>query len=267
MQIKDFLNDIIKKAGKKILKESSKGFDIEYKGEKDVVTNIDKLIEKFIISEILEIFPDHAILGEEKGIKNKVENAPYIWIIDPIDGTSNFSHGLPHYAVSIAIFKQKSIKKSKNFQFLEGEIILGAIYNPNTKELFFAEKNKGAFLNDKKITVSDITNIEESIFANDFPITHSELNFSAQEAIQEHCQSTRRMGSSALDLAYIACGRIDGLLSFGLKAWDIAAGVLIVNEAGGSISDTNGNLIDLFGEDILATNGHLHKKTLKILKQ
>ncbi len=270
MNLSDFTIDLVKKAGKFILKEEQKGFSIKEKTEKDYVTDLDIKTENFIIKKIKDSFPDHAILAEEEdflknGNQSSLSESQYIWIIDPIDGTTNFIHGLPTFAISIAVFKREQIQNSKNYKYLSGELIVGAIYNPKTKELFHAEKDKGAYLNNERIFVSDTKTLDKSFIGIDFPLSHNEENLNIYTAISEESIEIRRIGSGATTLAYCAAGRLDAALSFGLKAWDIAAGLLILKEAGGQISDTNGNPIDLFGQDLIVGTPAIHKKLISLL--
>jgi len=258
-----------KKAGRLIIKESKKGFKISQKrGKNDLVTNIDKASEELIIREICKNYPDHEIIAEESSFQSEknlksFQNAKYIWIVDPIDGTTNFAHGLPIYAVSIALYKQKTANRSKNFQYMEGEIILGVIYAPKLDYLFYAEKNKGAFFNKQKIKVSDTKKLENSLLSTGFPYENKEINFPYFEKMTKKTRAVRRLGAATLDLAFIAAGKIDGHWEFNLKPWDIAAGALIIKEAGGKITDTSGNTLDLFGGDILATNGKIQNQIIK----
>lgn len=262
--ILDFTIRTAKKAGKLILKESEKPLQITKKKKNDLVTHVDKASEALIIKEILKKYPDHKILAEESASQlEDISGEKYIWIIDPIDGTTNFSHGLPQYSISIAVMKISSKKTSKNYEYLDGEIIVGVVYAPKLGELFYAEKGKGAYLNGKKIKTSGIKTLEDSLLVTGFPPTRKEENLKYFAKMINKCQAVRRLGSAALDLAYIACGRFDGYWEFGLHPWDIAAGSLLVKEAGGKVTDTNGNLLDLFGKDILATNKKTHNELVK----
>jgi myo-inositol-1(or 4)-monophosphatase len=266
MKILDHAKKIAKKAGKFIIKESEKGFRIEKKGINNLVTRIDKASEKLIIKEIKSKYPTHSIIAEEstkKLSKKLFKDSKYIWIIDPLDGTTNFTHGVPIYAVSIAIFEKKSAESSKNFDYLSGELVAGVVYSPKTDEMFYASAGKGAYLNGKKIKVSNIKKIAESLTATGFGPVNRERNFPHFKVMLKKSQAGRRMGSASLDLCYIACGRFDGYWEFSLKPWDIAAGALIIKEAGGEVTDTNGNQLDLFGEDILASNGKIHKEMIR----
>lgn len=259
---------ITEKAGKLILKESKKSFKIDEKSLNDYVTSVDKAAEKLIIAEIEKKYPHHSILAEESFHKLKdpqsIYNAPYIWIIDPIDGTLNFTRGLPIYGVSIGIYQIKKLKSSKNYEFYEGELTAGVVHVPVLSETFSAEKGKGAFLNGKPIHVSDNKNMKKAVFATGFPPVNKESNLPYFETITKNAACIRRLGAASVDLAYVAAGRLDGFWEFGLKPWDIAAGALILAESGGRVTDTNGAELDLFGGDILATNGHIHKKTIEL---
>lgn len=271
MNLLDFTINLAKKAGQIITKEAKK-ITIEEKRKNDLVTNADKASEKFLTQAILKKFPDHAILAEEADFAHKSEikkliKSPYIWIIDPLDGTTNFAHGLPIYSISIALFKTKTREKSQNFQYLSGEIVLGVVYAPALNELFYAQKGEGAFLNGKKITVSKTQKVLSSLAVTGFPYVNKEMNLPYFATMMKHAQAIRRLGSAALDLAYVANGRFDLYWEFGLKPWDIAAGSLIVEEAGGRVTDTNGNLLDLFGADLLATNEKVHQETIKIFEK
>ncbi len=269
MTLLDFAIKTATQAGDLILKESKKGFKINTKANKnDLVTDIDKKSENFIIKKIKSAYPTHAILAEEstKSLSNQTSkylNKKYIWIIDPLDGTTNFAHGLPIFGISIALFKIDSIEQSKNYDYLSGEVILGVVNCPALNEIFYAVKGKGAYLNKKKIKTSKVKKLREALFVTGFPTSHREINLPYFSKILNKAQAMRRLGAASIDLCYVACGRFDGYWEFGLKPWDIAAGALIIKEAGGNITDTNGNLLDLFGADILATNNFIHKATVK----
>lgn len=268
MTLLDFTIKTAKQAGNLILKESKKGFKINLKSKNDLVTNIDKKSEAFIINKIKSEYPAYAILAEEstKSISNQTEkykNSKYIWIIDPLDGTTNFAHGLPVFAISIGLFKTTATESSKNFDYLSGELVLGVVHSPLLNETFYALKGKGSYLNGKKIKVSSIKNLEKSLLVTGFPPTHREINLPYFIKILNKAQAIRRLGAASIDLCYVACGRFDGYWEFGLKPWDIAAGALIIEEAGGHITDINGNLLDLFGAEILATNKKIHKEMIK----
>jgi len=269
---KDFAIEIVKKAGRLILKKSKKTFKVKEKTHNDFVTEIDVATENLITKEIRSAYPDHGILAEEKSFQKKIAAAdylqnPYIWIIDPIDGTNNFRRGIPFYCVSIALFETKSLEKSKNFKYLEGELVLGVIYAPEFNKIYYAEKGKGAYLNGKKITVSSATKLERSLMSTGFHGKFKKINIPYFEQIMLNSQGIRRNGSAALDLCHVAEGKFEGYWEFGLKPWDIAAGALIVKEAGGRVTDIYGNMLDLFGQNILATNGKIHKEVVEKMKK
>lgn len=256
-------------AGKYVLAEQKKGLKIEEKGKNDLVTNADRASEEIIIKEIKKKYPAHAVIGEESSFIHKTDfsdyaNAEYIWLVDPIDGTTNYAHQLKEYAVSIGLFKISKKEKSKNFQYLSGELIVGVVYAPGMNELFSAAKGEGANMNGKKIHVSKINEVKNALFATGFPYKNQGVNLPYFNAMMGRCQAIRRLGAASLDLCYVAAGRFEGYWEFGLKPWDIAAGALIIEEAGGRVTDTNGNQIDLFGADIFASNTKIHKETLDI---
>ncbi|WP_073084373.1 inositol monophosphatase family protein [Chitinophaga jiangningensis] len=236
-------------AGGKILQQYFNGpFEVSSKSSlNDLVTEADKQSEKAIIEVIHSAFPDHFILSEEVGAIASESNIK--WIIDPIDGTVNFANGVPICCVSIGVEK-------------DGEMILGAVYNPFMNELFVAEKGKGATLNDKPIQVSKNGNFNQCLLVTGFPYKWEEsLNnpMVVFERIIKMGLPVRRLGSAAIDLCWVACGRFDGFYEHHLQAWDSAAGFLIVEEAGGKVTDYNGNRYSPYQKTILATNGHIHQ--------
>lgn len=216
----------------------------------DLVTEADIASEKAIISIIKETFPEHFILSEEAGeIKMDSE---YKWFIDPIDGTVNFANGIPLCCVSIGLEKA-------------GEIILGAVYNPVINEFFFAEKGSGATLNDKKIQVSDKAEVATSCLVTGFPYSYLDMPNGPLQVFERLIRKgipVRRLGSAAIDLCWVAAGRFDGFYEHKLQAWDSAAGSLIVTEAGGRISDHQGNSYSPFTHQVLATNGKIHDELM-----
>lgn len=268
----NFAIKLAQEAGEIILKESKKTLKIDKKGQNDLVTNADKKAEAYIIKRIKSAYPKHAILAEESSFKKEIsiedyKKSEYIWIIDPLDGTTNFAHGLSLYSVSIGLFKKTSLKSSKNFDYLEGEIIAGVVHAPGLKETFWAQKGKGAFLNGKKIKVSKAKTLRDSLMVTGFPYENKKMNLPYFAAMIDKCQAIRRLGSAALDLCYTAVGHFDGYWEFGLKPWDIAAGSLILKEAGGTVTDVNGNMLDLFGADLLVSNGKIHKEIIKLFSK
>lgn len=221
---------------------------VSEKRPNDYVTEIDQLVEREIIAIIRKAHPNHGILGEESG---ELAGNDTIWIIDPIDGTRNFIHGFPHFAVSIAVSRK-------------GKIEQGVIYDPVRQELFTAARGKGAQLNDRRIRVSKHSQLEECLLGTGFPYRHSPEHqaayVSSLQSLIPLCGDVRRAGAATLDLAYVACGRLDGFWELGLKPWDLAAGTLLIKEAGGIVCDNRG------GEDFMK-NGNIIAANPKILKQ
>lgn len=225
------------------------------KREHDYVSNVDKMSEEMIISTIRDAYPDHAILAEESG--KQAKKSDFQWIIDPLDGTTNFLHGFPQFAVSIAL-------KHKN------RLEVGVIYDPVSQELFTASRGNGATLNDKKIRVSSQKGLQDALLGTGFPYhDHSYLD-TYLETMKELMQKTagiRRPGSAALDLAWLAAGRIDGFWEFNLKAWDIAAGALMIREAGGIVSDFENKDGYLESGDIVAATPKVFPEMIKIIQE
>ena len=216
-----------RKAAKIIIRDFGEieNLQVSLKGPGDFVTNCDKKVEKILIEELQKARPNYSILSEEIGEINN--DSPNRWIIDPIDGTANFLHGIPHFAISVGL-------EEKN------EIISGIIYDPIKDEMFTAEKGQGAWLNDRRLRVSDRTNMLEMLFATGMPFGTKEglkITLEELEKLMPKCAGVRRQGAAALDLAYVAAGRLDGYWERGLNAWDIAAGLLIAKEAGALIED------------------------------
>lgn len=246
--------DAAKKAGLLLKKNIGKAHRIEFKGAIDIVTEMDKNAENLIIKTLKKAFPKHGILTEESDEQKSASE--YRWIIDPLDGTTNYSHGFPVFCVSIALEK-------------DGEIVLGVVFNPMLNELFTAEKGKGAYLNNKKIKVSHIKELTKSLLATGFPydVRTSEQNNIANFAnFAVKAQAIRRAGSAALDMCYIACGRFDGFWELKLKPWDTAAAMLIINEAGGVVTDFKGRPFSFYSGETLASNGLIHAEMIDILQ-
>ena len=227
---------------------------IKEKKPNDFVTEIDQQAEREIIHIIRKAHPEHAILGEESG---EIQGKDYTWIIDPIDGTRNFIHGFPHFAVSIGIM-------------YKGKIEHGVIYDPVRQELFSASRGKGARLNEHRIRVSKKTQLKECLLGTGFPFqlssTHLEAQLNVLQTLVPISGDIRRAGAATLDLAYVACGRLDGFWELGLKPWDITAGALLVKEAGGLVCDMSGGEDYLKTGNIIAGNPKLIKPLLKIIK-
>ena len=228
---------------------------INKKGPIDLVTEADIESEKQIIATIRSLFPDHEILAEESGL-NKSNPSIYKWIIDPLDGTTNFAHQIPIFSISIAFA-------------IRGEIVVGVILNPVSGELFTAIRGNGATLNGKAIIVSDEKKISESLLATGFPYDVKQILDPVMIRFKQCIQAARgirRLGSAALDLCFIACGRFDGFWEENLKPWDTAAGALIAEEAGAMITDFSGNPYTIDKKEILATNSHIHNDLKLILE-
>lgn len=227
---------------------------VSRKGPADFVSTADLKAEKVLREELRRARPDYGFLMEESGESGK-RNGPRRWIVDPLDGTTNFLHGLPHFAISIALEDA-------------GEIIAGLVYDPAKDDLFYAEKGTGAYLNDRRIRVSSRTRLEDAIFGTGIPFkgTGGEAAFTAElQGFMRETAGVRRWGVASLDLAYVAAGRFDGFWERGLNAWDIAAGILLVREAGGYVSAIDGGPFVLDGGSILATTDGLHRPVTELL--
>jgi myo-inositol-1(or 4)-monophosphatase len=220
----------------------------------DLVTEADRASERAIVDLITAKYPSHAILGEESGA-HRIDSSPYLWIIDPLDGTTNYSHQYPMVAVSIALLH-------------EGIPIVAVVFNPLLGEKFVAVKGQGATLNGRPIHVSSNSSLEKCLLASGFAYDRRQTkdnNYAEFCRLTDLTQGVRRGGSAALDLAYVAAGRFDGYWERGIQPWDIAAGVLLVTEAGGSISGYVGEPLDLFAGRVVATNGNIHAQLLNEL--
>lgn len=235
---------LVKETGEFIRDEALK-FDhskIEYKGKNDLVSYVDKEAEKRLINGLSEALPGSGFIAEEGTSTHRSDT--YNWIIDPLDGTTNFTHGLPIFSISVALLKRN-------------ELALGVVYEINKDECFHAVKGGGAFLNHVPIQVSQIKSLDKALLATGFPYYNFEQMPSYLNIINELMQAThglRRMGSAAVDLAYTACGRFEGFFEYNLNAWDVAAGVLLVQEAGGKVTDFKGGNDFLFGRELVAGN-------------
>jgi myo-inositol-1(or 4)-monophosphatase len=229
-------------------------FKVSHKeGINNLVTEADHAAEAAIFEVIQSKFPDHYILSEEKG--EIIQDSEYKWIIDPIDGTVNFAHGIPLCCVSIGIEHK-------------GEIIMGAVHNPNLKESFFAEKGKGATLNDNRIHVSEQTDLTRACLVTGFPYTYINMPNGPLEIFERFIRKgvpVRRLGSAAIDLCWVAAGRFDGFYEHKLEAWDSAAGYLMVEEAGGKVTDFTGGPFSVYQHRLVATNGKIHEEILRII--
>ena len=224
---------------------------VRYKGEVDIVTEVDERAEQLIREILLGAFPAYGMLAEEGGWLSGDEDAR--WIVDPLDGTTNYAHGLPIFCVSIALEKA-------------GEVVLGVVHDPMREETYTAERGEGATLNDEPIRVSDTDEPIRALVATGFPYDRAQMP-EALELFRRFAVITRgmrRLGSTALDLCYVAAGRLDGYYERGIWAWDIAAGSLILEEAGGKVTDYRGGELNLEGREIVASNGELHPAMTKL---
>ena len=221
----------------------------------DLVTNVDKEADAFITGLLGASFPSHQIIAEESAVSGQA--GPYQWYIDPLDGTTNFAHSFPHFAVSIALAQ-------------EGRMIVGVVYDPLRGETFSATRGGGAFLNDAPLHVSNAPTLEQSLVLTGFPYDRrkrSEYYLRFYQAFMVRTQGVRRCGSAALDLCYVACGRADAFWEWRLHPWDTAAGSLIVEEAGGTMSNFTGGPFRIHGEQTLASNGFVHQEMLTVLRE
>ena len=229
--------------------------DIAFKGEIDLVTEVDRRCEELIVGSLRGAFPEHSFLAEEDTYQSG--SLPYKWIVDPLDGTTNFAHGFPWFCVSIALEHQ-------------GEVILGVIYHCMMDELFTAVRGGGAFLNGRPIRVYTRQPLRRSLLATGFPYDRTrdnENNFDNFIEFQLAGRAVRRAGAAALDLAYVAAGRVDGYWECKLKPWDVAAGSLLVAEAGGVLSNHAGEPYSVYDHRILASNGAIHQEMLEVLRR
>jgi myo-inositol-1(or 4)-monophosphatase len=231
---------------------------IEYKGEADLVTAADRAAEKLIRERIRQQWPGHDVLGEEQGLND--QGSEYRWYVDPLDGTTNFAHGYPVFCVSLGLEQRNSHG---------GERIAGVIYDPTRDELFSAERGKGAHLNGEAIHVSKTHALQESLVATGFPShkRHKNPNIYFYHQITLRSHGVRRAGSAALDLCNVASGRFDGFWEFNLNPWDTAAGVLLVEEAGGQVSRFDGARFELDSRETVASNGLIHAELLHEFEQ
>lgn len=242
-------------AGDILRKNFGKRHKIDHKGEIDLITEVDLMSEQKIIKILKKEYSDHDILAEEgAGWDTKAE---YRWIIDPLDGTTNYAHGFPCFSVSVALEKR-------------GKVILGVVYDPLREEVFTAQKGKGAYLNKKRIVVSKTKMLSDALLATGFAYDVREnpennLNFFSNFTLR--AQGVRRAGSAALDLCYVASGRFDGFWEMKLKPWDMAAGDLMVRESGGKVTDFKGGSFSINLKEILATNGRIHGEMVNVLNK
>jgi myo-inositol-1(or 4)-monophosphatase len=245
------LEPIAREAGSLLMSYFDRHIKIEYKGDVDLVTAADRASEKLIVERLQARWPQHGIVGEE-GTRTEI-GAEFRWYVDPLDGTTNFAHGYPVFCVSIALARR------------DDELEVGVLYDPTRNELFAAERGNGATLNGNPIHVSQTTRLAESILGTGFPShkRHKNPNIHFYQQITLRSHGVRRAGSAALDLANVAAGRFDGFWEFNLNPWDTAAGVLIVQEAGGKVTRFDGAPFQLESREVLATNGLIHDEVIE----
>jgi myo-inositol-1(or 4)-monophosphatase len=243
--------EIAREAGALLSKYFERRVTFELKGEHDLVTEADRASEQLVIERLSAHFPSHSIVAEEGG--GHTRSSEYCWYVDPLDGTTNFAHGFPMYNITMALEQS-------------GELIAGVIFDPEHNEMFTAERGSGAYLNNRRVRVSKVNRLENTLVATGFPSRkrHENVNihFYYQLAMLTH--GVRRAGSAALDLAYVASGRLDGFWEFGLNPWDMAAGILLITEAGGKCSDMQDGPVHLRGPHLLADNGLVHQQILDL---
>ena len=247
------MSAIAREAGALLMQHFHQGLKIEYKGEADLVTVADRASEALIRERVSEQFPSHDVMGEEQGLKDR--GSEYRWYVDPLDGTTNFAHGYPVFAVSMALEHRSRGEEAR---------IAGVVYDPTRNELFSAEKGRGAQLDGKAIHVSKIAQLKECLLATGFPShkRHKNPNIFFYHQITLKTHGVRRAGSAALDLCNVACGRFDGFWEFNLNPWDTAAGVLLIEEAGGRVTRFDGSPFELNSRETLASNGLVHEELL-----
>ena len=255
MEIREAAVKAAREAGRILRERLGTTIAVEYKGDVDLVTEVDRRAEEVVVGFLRDNFPDHGILAEEGGGRESARGAR--WIIDPLDGTTNYAHGFPFFCVSIA-FEDA------------GRVICGVVYDPVRDELFAAERGRGAQLNGSALKVSTTGDLSRALLATGFPYdirTSSDNNLDHFARFAVRAQAIRRAGSAALDLSYVACGRFDGFWELKLRPWDVAAASLIVTEAGGRVSDFRGGPFTLSGGETLASNGLLQEEMVAVLQK
>ena len=254
---------IAREAGALLKSFYEKGVTAEYKGDVDLVTEADKASEKLIRERLHTAFPTHGVYGEE-GTRDRMESE-YRWYVDPLDGTTNFAHGFPAFCVLLGLERRRPGLGADE----DGEMVAGVTYDPLRDEMFIAEKGKGAWLKGRQIHVSKVKTLQESLTATGIPSQkrHGSPNIHFYQQITLRSHGVRRAGSAGLDLAYVACGRLEGFWEFNLNPWDTSAGVLLVEEAGGTVSHFNGAAFTLDSREVLATNGLVKDEIVHIFTE
>ncbi|HUV70760.1 MAG TPA: inositol monophosphatase family protein [Terracidiphilus sp.] len=243
--------EIAREAGERLREFFAQGVETEYKGDADLVTVADRTVEKLILERLGAEFPEHGIYGEE-GTRERMDGE-FRWYVDPLDGTTNFAHGFPQFCVSMGLEQRAPGLKADE----DGTLVAGVIYDPMRNELFTAERGRGARLNGKALRVSKIPKLAQSLISTGFPSRkrHQSPNVHFYHEFTLRSHGVRRAGSAALDLAYVAAGRLEAFWEFNLNPWDTAAGILLVEEAGGRVTDFAGGPYRLDSREILASNG------------
>ena len=254
----NFAINVARDAGGILVDKLGRALQVSNKGAIDLVTEADLASEKLIIERIRSHYPRHAILAEESGASDNHTGDSFVewkWIIDPLDGTTNYAHGYPCFCVSIGVERG-------------GKLELGVVYDPMRNEMFAAERGQGATLNDRPIRVSTVAELNRAMLCTGFPYDVRQRPDFARDFsnFTMHAQAVRRDGSAALDLAYVACGRFDGFWEDGLNPWDLAAGVLLIEEAGGSVTDFQGTPLDIYSARVLASNGLVHHSMMQVIR-
>jgi myo-inositol-1(or 4)-monophosphatase len=248
--------DTARAAGQLLHREHPAARHVSYKGAvTNLVTEMDGRAETLIVDALLKAFPDDGILGEEGSARPGSSGRR--WIIDPLDGTTNYAHGLPIYSVGIGLER-------------DGAMVLGVVYDPSRDELFSAERGGGAWLNERRLSVSATATLDTSLLVTGFPYdirTNADNNLKEYTALSVRARAVRRLGSALLDLAYVASGRFDGFWELSLSPWDVAAGGILVEEAGGRVTDLRGAPLDVDHPRLLASNGRIHDQLLAVLKE
>ena len=249
----NFAVEMARDAGQILVDHQGRSLKVVSKGDINLVTEADLAAEKLITDRIRSYYPRHAILAEESGASDH-QQAEWKWIIDPLDGTTNYAHGYPCFCVSIAAER-------------DGKIEIGVVYDPVRDEMFAAERGQGATLNGRTIRVSDVDQLNSAMVCTGFPYDVRERpNFAKHfTEFTMLAQAVRRDGSAALDLAFVACGRFDGFWEDGLNPWDTAAGIILIEEAGGQVSNYRGAPLNIYQPEVLASNGLIHENMMKVL--
>jgi myo-inositol-1(or 4)-monophosphatase len=253
-KIKPFLIESALGTGKILMKYLNKAHKIERKEDQGIVTEADKAAENYLLKRIFKEYPQSSVLTEESGEFKK--SGTWTWVIDPLDGTTNYAHGFPWFCVSIGLYDS-------------GNAVAGVVYNPVSKEMFFAEKGKGAFLNGKRIRVSKTKNLKDALLGTGFYYSKGQTLIEEIEIftrMNEAALGVRRPGAAALDLAYVACGRYDAFWERRLSPWDVAAGFLLVEEAGGKVTNYRGTSTHIHEKEVVASNGLVHSPMIEVFK-